>query len=54
MNMTPMIDIVFLLIIFFMTVNQVTEVSKERLSLPQVKGGEDQRGGKRIPSRPRD
>lgn len=42
MNMTPMIDIVFLLIIFFMTVNQVTEISKERLALPLLKGGEDQ------------
>ena len=38
MNMTPMIDIVFLLIIFFMTVSQVSEVNRERLDLPQAEG----------------
>jgi biopolymer transport protein ExbD len=43
MNMTPMIDIVFLLIIFFMTVTQVSEVNKERVRLPKLKGSEDQR-----------
>ena len=42
MNMTPMIDIVFLLIIFFMTVTQVSEINKERLLLPHLKGGEEQ------------
>jgi biopolymer transport protein ExbD len=42
MNMTPMIDIVFLLIIFFMTVSQVSEINKERLQLPQQKGSADQ------------
>ena len=42
-NMTPMIDIVFLLIIFFMTVTQVSEVNKEQLDLPKLKGSEDQR-----------
>jgi len=43
MNMTPMIDIVFLLIIFFMTVSQVSEINKERLELPKLKGSEDQK-----------
>ena len=42
-NMTPMIDIVFLLIIFFMTVSQVSEVNRERLALPQQPGAEDQK-----------
>jgi biopolymer transport protein ExbD len=42
MNMTPMIDIVFLLIIFFMTVTQVSKINKEQLPLPQQKGAEDQ------------
>lgn len=43
MNMTPMIDIVFLLIIFFMTVTQVSRVNRERLELPQQPGAEDQK-----------
>ena len=42
MNMTPMIDIVFLLIIFFMTVTQVSKVNKERLDLPDQEGSMDQ------------
>lgn len=42
MNMTPMIDIVFLLIIFFMTVTQVSEINKERMPLAQQEGAEDQ------------
>ena len=42
-NMTPMIDIVFLLIIFFMTVSQVSEISRERLELPQQNGSDDQK-----------
>jgi len=41
--MTPMIDIVFLLIIFFMTVSQVSEVNRERLQLPRQPGSEDQK-----------
>ena len=41
--MTPMIDIVFLLIIFFMTVTQVSKLNKEQLELPKLKGTEDQR-----------
>lgn len=43
MNMTPMIDVVFLLLIFFMTVSQVSEVNKAALELPKLKGSEDQR-----------
>ncbi len=35
-NMTPMIDIVFLLIIFFMTVSQITRVSQQAIQLPTV------------------
>jgi biopolymer transport protein ExbD len=42
MNMTPMIDVTFLLLIFFMTATQITEVNKERVELPQQKGTEDQ------------
>jgi biopolymer transport protein ExbD len=46
MNMTPMIDIVFLLIIFFMTVSQVSEINRERLDLPKQPGAEDQKPAK--------
>ena len=42
MDMTPMIDIVFLLIIFFMTVTQVSKVNKEPLDLAKQKGSQDQ------------
>jgi len=42
MDMTPMIDIVFLLIIFFMTVTQVSRVNKEPLDLAKQKGSRDQ------------
>ena len=41
-NMTPMIDIVFLLLIFFMTVSQVSELNRERLELPRQAGALDQ------------
>ncbi len=41
--MTPMIDIVFLLIIFFMTVSQVTQVNQEQLELARQTGAEDQK-----------
>jgi biopolymer transport protein ExbD len=43
MNMTPMIDVVFLLLIFFMTVSQVSELNRERLELPRQKGSDDQK-----------
>ena len=38
-NMTPMIDIVFLLIIFFMTVSQITRVVDHPVELPTVPQG---------------
>ncbi|MEZ6093672.1 MAG: biopolymer transporter ExbD [Pirellulaceae bacterium] len=41
MNMTPMIDIVFLLIIFFMTVSQITRTTKNRVQLPTVEHAEN-------------
>ncbi|MHB0956518.1 MAG: ExbD/TolR family protein [Pirellulaceae bacterium] len=43
MNMTPMIDVVFLLLIFFMTVSQVSEINRERLELPRQQGSDDQK-----------
>ena len=43
MDMTPMIDVVFLLLIFFMTVSQVSKVDKLRVQLPELKGTEEQR-----------
>jgi biopolymer transport protein ExbD len=36
MNLTPMIDIVFLLIIFFITASQITPLVNFPVSLPQV------------------
>ena len=39
-NMTPMIDIVFLLIIFFMTVSQITRTVDYPLPLPRVSDGD--------------
>ena len=41
-NMTPMIDVTFLLLIFFMTVNQVSKMNAEPLELPHLKGSQDQ------------
>ena len=41
-NMTPMIDVTFLLLIFFMTVNQISETNAEPVELPQLKGSQDQ------------
>ncbi len=40
-NMAPMIDIVFLLIIFFMCVSQFTQLHLEKLSLPPAKDADD-------------
>ncbi len=40
-NMTPMIDIVFLLIIFFMTVSQITRTVDIPLELPRVLQGSE-------------
>ncbi|MDB4724362.1 MAG: biopolymer transporter ExbD [Pirellulaceae bacterium] len=42
MDLTPMIDIVFLLIIFFITVTQITKANQEILPLPQVVQNDDQ------------
>jgi biopolymer transport protein ExbD len=44
-NMTPMIDVVFQLLIFFMTCSQVSEVNNEPLELPQLAGSRDQSRG---------
>jgi biopolymer transport protein ExbD len=41
-NMTPMIDVTFLLLIFFMTVNQVSKANRERMPLPPLPGSHDQ------------
>lgn len=37
-DLTPMIDVVFLLIVFFMTTAQFANMNKERLELPQQDG----------------
>jgi biopolymer transport protein ExbD len=42
MDMTPMIDVVFLLLIFFMTVSQVSRVNREQIELPKLAGTQDQ------------
>lgn len=36
MDITPMIDVVFQLLIFFMTVSQITESKRAQLDLPDV------------------
>lgn len=41
-DMTPMIDVVFLLMIYFMTTLNATSISKEPLELPQLKGTQEQ------------
>ncbi|PQO43051.1 hypothetical protein C5Y93_25385 [Blastopirellula marina] len=42
MNITPMIDVTFLLLIFFVTVTQVSQANREQLQLPQQAGEKDQ------------
>lgn len=42
LNMTPMIDCVFLLLIFFMSCTQVSLINKSPLDPPEQKGTEDQ------------
>ena len=37
-NMTPMIDVTFLLLIFFMTVNQVSKAQRERDPAAAIEG----------------
>ena len=39
MNMTPMIDVVFLLIIFFMIITDLTQQDLEELKLPVARAG---------------
>ena len=43
MDITPMIDITFLLLIFFITVTQVSDAAKEEIDLPEQKGQEDEK-----------
>lgn len=40
-NMTPMIDVTFLLLIFFISVNQITEANNEPVELPVLQGSND-------------
>lgn len=42
MDMTPMIDVVFNLLIFFMTVSQISRAAREPVELPKLRGAEDQ------------
>lgn len=42
MNMTPMIDVVFLLLIYFMAAMQARSVSREDVELPPLAGSQDQ------------
>jgi biopolymer transport protein ExbD len=43
LNMTPMIDVVFNLLIFFMVISsQVSNVQRTKLDLPKLPGAEDQ------------
>jgi len=43
LNMTPMIDIVFQLVIFFMLVSQVPRMEMENVTLPEAAQGEEPR-----------
>jgi len=49
-NIAPLIDVVFLLIIFFLTVSHITKVQVEALTLPQATEGEksEQLAGSRV------
>ena len=42
MNMAPMIDIVLLMLVFFLTVSQVARLNRGQLELPQLSGGAEQ------------
>ena len=46
LNMTSMIDIVFLLIIFFMIVSQISETNKEQIELPALSAQLEQQPAK--------
>ncbi len=39
-NMTPMVDVVFLLIVFFVLVAQITSAERLRMALPEVEPGQ--------------
>ena len=39
-SIAPLIDVVFLLIIFFMTISQISKVEVEKLALPEARAGE--------------
>ena len=43
MDMTPMIDVAFQLIIFFMTVSAMSEANQVQMELPKQAGVEDER-----------
>lgn len=45
MNMTPMIDVTFQLIIFFMTASQMSRLENEQIPLPELKGSSDKEEG---------
>jgi len=42
MNLAPMIDVVLLLIIFFMMVSQISEVNRSNLELAKLRGKNEQ------------
>ena len=46
LNLTSMIDIVFLLIIFFMIVSQISETNKEQIELPALSAELEQQSAK--------
>ena len=48
MNLTPMVDIVFLLIVFFMLVNDMSRVEVEQLVLPRAQSGTEGPEGRRL------
>jgi biopolymer transport protein ExbD len=41
-DITPMIDVVFLLLIFFITVSQISDTQKDLVDLPKLTGAVDQ------------
>ncbi len=47
-NIAPLIDVVFLLIIFFMTVSQITRVEVTPLDLPEAKMNEPPQVGRLV------
>ena len=56
-NMAPLIDLTFLLIIFFMTVSQISRVEVQSLNLPEAQSGKSktlQLSGKVIVNVPKD